>query len=484
VKTREPFTVEFHAEAVARFSSLAKEVLNSVRSFGSVAPPNSGGAEIHPVAHISAADIIGEVEVRESSFNGLGVEVGRYWNSKGLRVGWEGPEFDAVKNLALRFGNATPIKGRVSDSFLIDEVFKWLRETLEQRRSDELHTYIAQRCSSEIKDYEIWVPVFRTYSAADFKIGSVDFRTVTKAMMDRCYERVPEDVASRPDVALTLSRQRSRIQGSLAACIRARAELKNAKQIAQSATDEAIGLLRFLSKVNLTCRLVSHCLPVGRENTLLAMELFVEDDAITSISNASIEQGPAGWSIDEARSYWPGILESLDRLASDRETTQFRSDLYGALQLHSRQSVAADIPQKMLFVVAAIESLLLKDSHEPIQKNLGERMAFLIGDSLPARKEIVRNVEDFYRIRSDFFHHGESVRAEETDVIDKFFFSVWFSLTRLLAQVDQYSTKEQLLASLDDIKFSGPTFASIQTPPGAPSKLCLGGDFDVHPSQM
>ena len=88
----------------------------------------------------------------------------------------------------------------------------------------------------------------------------------------------------------------------------------------------------------------------------------------------------------------------------------------------------------------------------------------LIGDSLPARKEIVRNVEDFYRIRSDFFHHGESVRAEETDVIDKFFFSVWFSLTRLLAQVDQYSTKEQLLASLDDIKFSGPTFASILTP--------------------
>jgi len=56
----------------------------------------------------------------------------------------------------------------------------------------------------------------------------------------------------------------------------------------------------------------------------------------------------------------------------------------------------------MLFVAAAIESLLLKDPHEPIQKSLGERMAFLIGHSLAERKEIVKAVEGFYRIRSAF----------------------------------------------------------------------------------
>lgn len=454
MNTSQTFKVKFHAEAAARIAELAKEVLSSVRSFGPIEPPPSAGAEIHPVAHIGPDEIIGETKVRQSSFNGLGTEVGRYWISKGMRVGWEGREFEAIKDLAIRLGSLTSIKGRVSESFLLDEVFAWLSETLELKRGDELADYITERCSTEIKDYEIWVPVFRTYSTTHFKIGNVDFRTVSKAILDRSYGQLPDDVAKRPEVAIKINRERSRIQGSIAACIRARAEFKKAREVAQSAASEAIGLLRFLSPVNFTCRLVSHCLPVGRENTQRAMELFVEDGVIKSVSEASVEQGPAGWNLDEARSHWPGILEFLDKLAADQDSTDFRRVLHGALQLYSRHSIAAEIPQKMLFVAAAIESLLLKDPHEPIQKSLGERMAFLIGHSLAERKEIVKAVEGFYRIRSAFFHHGKSVCTEETDVIDKFFVSVWSSLAHLLSQVDQYSTKEQLIASLEDIKFS------------------------------
>jgi len=80
--------------------------------------------------------------------------------------------------------------------------------------------------------------------------------------------------------------------------------------------------------------------------------------------------------------------------------------LYDVLQLHSRSSIAAGVSHKIVFVIAAIESLLLKDSNEPIQKNLGERMAFIIGESLEERKKIVANVEDFYR-----FVRGWSITA-------------------------------------------------------------------------
>lgn len=156
MKIQEPFKVEFHSDAATRFSQLAQEVLKCVHSFERVDTPPTRGAEIHPVASLTADDIIGEVMVQESSFNGLGEETGRYWNSKGLRVGWEGREFEAIKDLVLRFGNAAPIKNRVSSRFLLDEIFKWLRETLEAKRSDALPDYIAERCSSEIRDYEIW----------------------------------------------------------------------------------------------------------------------------------------------------------------------------------------------------------------------------------------------------------------------------------------------------------------------------------------
>jgi hypothetical protein len=454
VNTQEPFRIQFHAEAAARFSELAQNVLNSVKSFGNAVPPTAARTEIHPVARITPDQILGEIKVTESAFNGMGQEKGRYWTSNGLRVGWEGTEFDAIKDLALRFANAAPIKGMVSDRFLLDEVFKWLQETLEGKRRCALPEYVAGRCTTEIREYEIWVPVYRTYLAANFEIGEVQFRTVSKELLDDWYSNVPSDEISKPEVAVGIDRKRARIQASIAACVRAKAEVQRARELAQSAASDAVGLLRFLSPVNWTCRLVSHCLPVGCENTRHAMELFVEDGKIKQMAEASVEEGPSGWNVDEARHMSPGLLEALHHLALHRHDTDFKSELYGALQLHSRQSVATDILHKIALVAAAIESLLLRDVHEPIQKNLGERMAFVIGNSLEERKAVVKNVEEFYRIRSSFFHHGQSVSPDETDIVDKFFFNVWFCLGRLLLQVDQYESKAKLLAALEERKLS------------------------------
>ena len=327
--TEEPFRIQFHPEAAARFSDMAQDVLKSVKSFGNAVTPTAGRTEIHPVARITSDQIIGEVKVTESAFNGLGEEKGRYWTSNGLRVGWEEAGFDTIKDLAGRFENAAPIKGMVSHSFLLDEVFKWLQETLEGKRSDALPEHIASRCSTEIREYEIWVPIYRTYSAASFAIGEVEFRTVSKELLDNWYSNLPSDEINKPEVVMGIDRKRARIQASIAARVRAKAEVRRAREIAQSAASDAVGLLRFLSPVNWTCRLVSHCLPVGRENTRQAMEMFMENGKIKQIVEASIEEGPSGWNIDEARQMSPGLLEAMHRLALRRHDTDFKSELYG-----------------------------------------------------------------------------------------------------------------------------------------------------------
>jgi hypothetical protein len=89
-----------------------------------------------------------------------------------------------------------------------------------------------------------------------------------------------------------------------------------------------------------------------------------------------------------------------------------------------------------------------------IQKNLGERMAFLIGKWLESRKEIVKNVEEFYEIRSRLIHHGREASGKDLEVIDTFFFNVWWSFRHLLAEIDRYQTKAQLLAELEARKLS------------------------------
>src|SRR5271156_2970068 len=100
----EPFSVQFHPDAVTRFHELADEILGSVSSFGHVEPPHNRPTHLHPVVELTQADFIGEITVQRSSVNLMGEERGRYWDSKGLRVGWEEADFEKIKELARRIG--------------------------------------------------------------------------------------------------------------------------------------------------------------------------------------------------------------------------------------------------------------------------------------------------------------------------------------------------------------------------------------------
>jgi hypothetical protein len=159
------------------------------------------------------------------------------------------------------------------------------------------------------------------------------------------------------------------------------------------------------------------------------------------------------WFLDDSINLRPGILEGLDLLAKSTNT-EFRKSLYDALILYSRQSQADELSDKLVFAISALESVLLRDSNKPIQKNLGERMAFLIGTSVNERRDIIKNLEEIYKIRSAFVHHGQQPRHIEA--LDRFLANTWTTFLRLLgiAQSDQYKTKASLIAYLEELKLS------------------------------
>ena len=195
---------------------------------------------------------------------------------------------------------------------------------------------------------------------------------------------------------------------------------------------------------------------MGKQNTRTTMDMVVENGSIRSIGRGTLEEGPPAWSIDKARQMplCSGLLEALNDLASNSSNTEFRADLYGALQLHARHSVATEIAHKLVFVVAAAESIFLKNSSEPIQKNLGERLAFLIGTTLDERRKLIRNVDEFYKIRSGLIHHGREVPESQKDVVDEFFFNVWFSFATLLRARDRWKNRDAMFNTLEDRKLS------------------------------
>lgn len=132
--------------------------------------------------------------------------------------------------------------------------------------------------------------------------------------------------------------------------------------------------------------------------------------------------------------------------------TDFRRQLYDALLLYSRNSTAPETSDKLVFVLVSLESMLLRDSTEPITKNIGERVAFLIGTSIEERKRVIQNVDDAYGIRSKFISHGNSV--EDSELIEQFFAHAWQCFYAMLGHIGSVDTKAALIEALERCKLS------------------------------
>jgi hypothetical protein len=339
---------------------------------------------VHPVDNIRPEDIISRSKF-VFEFNPLGDPTGVVWVSGTMHVGWVGPAFEPIKALVESVAATKPFPEFVSFEFLLKQICEWLCDTLERRRSDTLSTFIAQRSNEAIREHDIWIPLFQTYS------------------------------------------------------------WKRAK------AENATALLRFLSPANLNSRLTSLCTPTASGLVPQVTTVFMDNGRIGRISRSVPDRRATDWLLDDSIRLRPGILENLNRLASDI-STEFCRALYDALILYSRQTLAVDVSDKLVFTLSALESMLLRDGNEPIQKNLGERMAFLIGQSPQARKDIVKNIEAVYRIRSAFVHHGQTARHVET--VDRFLINAWTTFSRLMDLSVKYKAKAALIGALEDLKMS------------------------------
>jgi Apea-like HEPN len=436
----------FHPDAAKRFNELGEKIRNSVRVVEKppANPPTSYSP--YPAGKVKPEDVIGRIEITDLIVDGLGNEVGRLWTLRGESIGLVDDAYQEVKTVAKALEKTSSLRGRVQIEFLVDEICLWIQATLEGS-AEPLVSHISTRCKSVIQEHEIWVPLFNVHGLQEFPIGPVMFRNISPTMMERFFahpERPLSDAARQQ-----LDRLRSRLQGHLAACVTLTAEKKTAQANARAMAQEAIALLRFLSPANWVLDMQSYCLPLGRERIEIPVELFVRSGEIREISQAALEHGPVFWDVDQERVRFPGLLDLLHALSSNH-TSDFRRQLFDALLLYSRNSTASDLADKLVFVLVSLESMLLKDSNEPITKNIGERMAFLIGQSVDERKAIIQNVDVAYRIRSKFIHHGNSI--EDSEVIEHFFEYAWQCFRAMLHQI--VASKTALLEALENRKLS------------------------------
>jgi hypothetical protein len=180
--------------------------------------------------------------------------------------------------------------------------------------------------------------------------------------------------------------------------------------------------------------------------------LFLQGTSIVNYHQGALDSG-VPWAL--SNSYlagFPGLLDRLQALSAATDKTSFRQNLYDALLMYSRNSVAIEPADKLVYILVALESMLLRGENEPLAKNVGERLAFLVGESKEKRIAVKENAVEIYTHRSGFVHHGRSIK--DLDVLATFMLNAWTCFNVLLVNMDRYQTKDQLIDALEDRKMA------------------------------
>lgn len=447
-------TIQLHPGAAKRFDELGKQLLIKITPEPRLSKlQETFRPDIHPVMHIPEQDIIGDIGVRQSIVDGTGEEVGRFFGNTIPKIGLIGDGFRALKDLAERFQRHGDLGAVASFEFIRDAVFEWVDSSHRCQPLGTLSEYILKRANEEIRDFEIWVPLFQTYLESTIPMGPVMLCAITRMMMDEVEAKISiPDAETAAAVRLAFARDRSAIQGCAGVVVKIRAEQKRAVDTARQQAEVAAGLLRFFSPANWTPKLRSYCVPLGTENVRRSAELFLENDSIKTYSRGVLDSTQPWVLSNSYLAQFRMVLDRVSALWRESKRSPFQQDLYDILLVYSRNSLAVQPADKLIYILVALESILLRNESEPIGQNVSERMAFLCGNSLAARKAIVANAKEVYRLRSAFVHHGQSIK--DVEALSTFMLNAWTCFYNLIMTSEHYQTKDDLILAIENRKMS------------------------------
>jgi len=448
--------LEMHPEAVRSFNERAAALTTELETPPSRAPVRGGNSsfpEPFVSARIKPDDIIGES--RFGMVDHTGAEVAKYFDHEGKTLGLSGEKYRRLVLLSEQMQNSKELHSIISLSFITDAVFDWVRDYYKGVVTIPMVEYVLSRCEASIEDLEVWVPIAMLYVQSETTIGRLTFRTLTKEMFDQwrldAKQKHPLDYQK---IWEALDREQKPLQGLAASTLRIQAERERAFEIAMEETTKSVAVLRFFSPANFHPRARSYCAPLGTENLQQTIHLLLTDDNLIETTSATVDKGSKRWVIpDVALSMIKkGGLDILSGLLVKDSLTSFQKELLDSVLLYSRSSLMADPADKMIYMFAALESILLRSDSEAVAQNIGERMSFVVGTSADERKAIVANAKQVYSLRSKFVHHGHAVK--DTETLHVFMRNSWTFLSMLIQSANRYQTREELIDTLEHMKLS------------------------------
>lgn len=404
--------------------------------------------EIHVSSEITEKDLIGDI--KKSAHDREGNEVGLAYLHKGIEIGLFNKGYIDLIKLCQTMQNVKALHSTVSVSFLKDNIFEWLKSRYLDDTSVSMVDYIINICRKEVEDYEIWIPIPGISIQSDFRIGKIILKPISKETIDQWFADWNEKTKMEH-----IDIERKELQGYVAATMQLHAEPERAAEVAISEAEKAISILRIFTPENLSPNMLSYCSLSGNRTLEKRKYFLVKNEKILKIINGFADNNHYDLMAfsDETLSMINKMgINILSDILSMDERSEFQDQVLGSLFLYSRNSLAKEVTDKLVYILVALESVLLRDSSEPITQNIGDRIAYLI--SAPEkRKDVVQNVKYIYKLRSDYIHHGENISYDDYEMIKIFMRNCWHVTQFLIHNIYKFKTKKEFMDYIDKIKY-------------------------------
>jgi hypothetical protein len=379
-----------HPAARVAIDDAAKAAFDSLRDDRGAAPISGVPFKSERPKIVLGQD---EIVIRETTLSGMTTVLA--FTVGPARYAWRGSDYDRVRGVIDRLLKLPWAKQSIGTRFAEEVLIDWCRQ---QHRDLSTHQAFCEmlvaECTKQVTTQMLWVPVYDLEVQQGFSFGSVRFEPITKALLDQ-YETLLSRNASAvdlPRIAQFVAKARKDIQGLAAVALQVEADPYYAVDRAVEIGEAAVGCLRFFSPASYTPWEICTCAVLGSEYVPGSTVLKLNDQGVPcAVTKRTLPNAPA-WQLTSAELTRFGAegFDAAGSLVMDEKLNQFQKSVRSALLAHSKGTTLPDLSDRLVYTCSALDSLLLKDQSEPIQQNVGERMAFLVATSPDERKEVVR----------------------------------------------------------------------------------------------
>jgi hypothetical protein len=329
------------------------------------------------------------------------------------------PNDDARKlneqvNIILKHGD---FSRKFSEKYIDREVKSIFASILKGETAEPQDDLIAliSKLESYQEERTVYLQVTGILATKEITVGNVTFLHCDNQILDDLFSKedaivnkIKNNKESKNHIRKYLRDElRNELLGkTISKCIVA-AEPDRAYERAKEETRRALELFRYASKAlyplseDIRVGLKGESSRSGRRSFIFsAKELTTRGDTIGS---------PLAFEINDKtidRMSEIGVF-GLSEILKKQQPNQFEESLLRAVHWFSSALVQDEIENGFLYLIIALETLLIKGVNSTISNYVAESAALILSDKLEYRKEIKKIVKGYYGIRSAVSHGGK-----------------------------------------------------------------------------